>query len=772
MKKILTLILTVCTVISVFCIGTAAFTDIEDEVTEEAVATLESLGIVAGTSATKYSPNLILTRAQVCAMMIRTMDLDDSVESYKNLSLFTDVKRSSWYAGYVNLAYREGIIAGYGNGKFGPDDEMTYGQFVTMLIRLLGYTDSEVGKVWPADYVTYASKLELNENVNLTANDKVTRGDAAIILYNTLMTKAKGATNDYYYTVIGATSSVTAIILDNKVSSTTTGDLYACVIDNTSASMKYYYQENAVLDKYVGELGTLLLNSDREVVGFISDDNDYTDIIVSSAKISGITDSFGNTYKIDGSVGVISDGSIYTYNTTGYVKVNSHSNLAARFYYNDDGSILYIYLTTGTDPSTAEVAVASSDAPAFDFEDALGITDDTYYIVKNGTLTNAESLAVYDVAYYDNMTNTLRVSDRKITGYIQSASPSVSAAKKVSVLGCEIDVLQCAWDTLQGFKLGDYVTLLLTDNGDVAAAYSADVVFDEMYGILSTDGNSITLCSSGHVIKPDDISATFTLNGTIVKVDASDADRVTCSAVKGKVKVADAVDVAANTVGGVPIAPGCAIYEWSGSGYVYSLDGEYAASSTDLSEIYWTDTLDYTYVSFYHTNRLGQIDILVLSNVTGNYYEYGYLTGYKEEEGVSISQGGAVFVKAMTVTNDEYPNESQKYVNTISSASGYGGIALATYSKNHVKVSSIVRPTAITPAVTDFFLNEDDEWYMTAESTSIPVSDNVKVYVATTDKWYSGEGGLLLALSSELKMTAYYDRTLETGAQVRIIVVE
>ncbi|MBE6680056.1 MAG: S-layer homology domain-containing protein, partial [Ruminococcaceae bacterium] len=51
----------------------AAFADISDEKTAEAVDTLWGMGLVSGTSATKYSPAQTLTRAQVCTMMVRAM---------------------------------------------------------------------------------------------------------------------------------------------------------------------------------------------------------------------------------------------------------------------------------------------------------------------------------------------------------------------------------------------------------------------------------------------------------------------------------------------------------------------------------------------------------------------------------------------------------------------------------------------------------------------------------------------------------------------------
>lgn len=763
-KKFLLSAICVCLLICVFALQAFAFSDISDEETALSVATLESMGIVTGTSATTFSPSLTLTRAQICTMIIRAIGQEKATSSYVNQGLFNDVKSNMWHAGYVNLAYKQGIINGYGNGKFGPDDEVTYGQFVTILLRLLGYTENDIGKLWPADYIVFASDLGMDENVDLGANDSVSRGNAAILLYNTLRIKAKGSNGEFYRSIGGYASSTSAILLDNNVSDSTAGDLYAYVLSGSSAEMRYFEQKNRISDAFIGKLGSLLLNADGEVIGFLPEEADTKDVVVKEAKISGITAADGTTYKISGSASVISGNGIYSYSSTGYVKVNAHAGQSARFYYSEDGTVRYIYLTAGTDPAKSTVAVASTDAAAAELASALGITAENYTILKNGGTATTAAITMYDVAYYDAMTNTLRTSDYKITGYIEYATPSVTAAESMTLSGTSLSVLQCAWDSLSDFTLGSYVTVLLTDTGSVAAVLPAETLGATMYGILSTDGSSITLCGSNLVMKPKDISANVIHNGSLVKIDTKDSDRVVCAGVgSGKVITsADKIDTVAQTVGGRSLAPGCSIYEWAGNGYVYSLAGVQGASSKNFDEIFWTDKLDASYVTFYHVNAAGLVDILLLKDVTGNYYTYGELRHYKNafegQNGVSI-------------VNDSSPNGSARYMTNISSG-GFGGIALVQYSKSTAKVASFARPTAVKNAApASFTLNADDEWLFTVKDTVIPVSDNVKVYIDTIGKWQSGEEGLLTALSSELNMTVYYDRELNTGAQVRMIVL-
>ena len=54
-------------------------------------------------------------------------------------AVFTDVPADAWEAPYVYDLVGRGILSGYGDGTFGPDDTVKYEQAVTMIMRTLGY---------------------------------------------------------------------------------------------------------------------------------------------------------------------------------------------------------------------------------------------------------------------------------------------------------------------------------------------------------------------------------------------------------------------------------------------------------------------------------------------------------------------------------------------------------------------------------------------------------------------------------------------------------
>lgn len=215
MKRIISLLVAISLLLCVFA---AAFNDITDTDTQIAVAALSSLDIINGFPDGGYHPNALLTRAQFCKLaVLASGSTGTSASSYSYKTLFSDVTSKHWAAGYVNLAYSSGYINGYGDGTFGPENEVTYAQAVTILLRILGYTTDEIGSFWPDDYLNYAKYLGLDCNLGLLPNDYLTRGEAAILLLQMMQTPQKSGT--VFYAGYSAYYSSNAILIDNNCTS-------------------------------------------------------------------------------------------------------------------------------------------------------------------------------------------------------------------------------------------------------------------------------------------------------------------------------------------------------------------------------------------------------------------------------------------------------------------------------------------------------------------------------------------------------------------------
>ena len=164
------------------------FSDVTDMVTAQNLDVLQMLGVVDGMSGGTFHPTGTLTRAQFCKMAVEAMGEGDRTNIYKNYTIFPDVKPGYWAAGYVNLAVRSDpkLISGYADGTFGPNDTITYGQAVTILMRMLGYKDEDVSVVWPDGYIDEAMAIGLCDGVGLEASALVNRAQAAQLFVNLL----------------------------------------------------------------------------------------------------------------------------------------------------------------------------------------------------------------------------------------------------------------------------------------------------------------------------------------------------------------------------------------------------------------------------------------------------------------------------------------------------------------------------------------------------------------------------------------------------------
>ena len=193
MKKVLSIVLTIAMVISlmpsvVFAAEKATYTDIKGLKCEAAVEQLTELGIVNGYEESDgtytYRPDNPVTRAEMSKLTVASLGLDPT----SGTTQFTDMDNAKWAIPYVGYAESLGIVKGYGNGKFGPNDKVTYDQAITMIVRMLGYTDdsTEMQGTWPANYVQKANELGILKDVNKTGSDPAPRGDIAIMLANAL----------------------------------------------------------------------------------------------------------------------------------------------------------------------------------------------------------------------------------------------------------------------------------------------------------------------------------------------------------------------------------------------------------------------------------------------------------------------------------------------------------------------------------------------------------------------------------------------------------
>ena len=188
LKKILALVLAFACAFTMF--AGAAFTDQADiKVENEVVDTLIELGVINGYTDGSFKPNDTVTRAEMAKMIyvLRTGNSDAS--AYNNdKTTFTDIN-GHWARGYVKYCQSLGIIAGQSATTFAPDQTVTAQEAAKMLLVTLGYDAQKAGLVginWASKTNALADENGLLEDVNTSFTAACPRQYAAQIIYNAI----------------------------------------------------------------------------------------------------------------------------------------------------------------------------------------------------------------------------------------------------------------------------------------------------------------------------------------------------------------------------------------------------------------------------------------------------------------------------------------------------------------------------------------------------------------------------------------------------------
>ena len=157
-------------------------------------------GLMVGTSETAFSPNSATTRGMIVTILWR---LEGSPLVSTSLN-YDDVKPEDWYGEAVRWADDAGVVTGYGNGKFGPNDPITREQMAAMLWRYAGsakvngilpsFADGAQISSWAQPAMIWAVEQGLITGVGndrLEPSGQATRAQAATILMRFAQDKAQ-----------------------------------------------------------------------------------------------------------------------------------------------------------------------------------------------------------------------------------------------------------------------------------------------------------------------------------------------------------------------------------------------------------------------------------------------------------------------------------------------------------------------------------------------------------------------------------------------------
>ena len=177
----------------------SVFTDVpKDSYYSDAVKFCYERGLFNGVSDTEFAPDMTMTRGMFATVFGRIQKAD-----LTNVTLtFEDVKADAYYASYIAWATKEGIMDGYSDKAFGPDDAITREQAAKMLhaylanVKNINITDvaadyADIANVsdWAAKAInanTSIGYLRADENNNINPTAELTRADACFAVATTI----------------------------------------------------------------------------------------------------------------------------------------------------------------------------------------------------------------------------------------------------------------------------------------------------------------------------------------------------------------------------------------------------------------------------------------------------------------------------------------------------------------------------------------------------------------------------------------------------------
>ena len=193
----------------------------------EALYVMSHIGVTEGYPEGHFGPSTTFTRAEASTIIARILLGDKAATLPKSGTIFTDVPADFWASGYISFCTARGIVAGYGDGTFGPQDTLTSAAFVTMLLRALGIGDanSYKGESWYMD--AYADAIKEDSEIFTLDVDflaDATREQVVIYAFNAIQVFTGDPVEKYQ--IIATTASIdpalAALISEGKYYDTTT----------------------------------------------------------------------------------------------------------------------------------------------------------------------------------------------------------------------------------------------------------------------------------------------------------------------------------------------------------------------------------------------------------------------------------------------------------------------------------------------------------------------------------------------------------------------
>ncbi len=706
---------------------------------------VKSLGIMTGYDDGNFGEGDSLTRSQFAKIVVTMVDREFT--PYKSVSPYGDVPHTHWAASYIAYATEIGLLSGYPDGTFKPEKEVTYEEACKVLLNLLKYETSPGGD-WATAQINAAKNAGILNNVTATAGASLLRGDAAIMVQNSLLIKPKNDSR-YYIETLNYRYFQNAVIMTDKTTSR----------DKVLTSAGIFGKGDRFSESDILKCGDLIVDEYDNIAAFLPKEQILQSYVVKAVLPGGIA-TFDNDMQIE----IEDDVKVFSGEVqSSYQAVKSDIKTGDRITLYKDINSKTEYISIEKDVIEGPVTNYGSS-----FMSAFGIDANTK-IIRDGIPSDASAIRDYDICYYIKQSNTVLAYTKKKTGIYENALPNKDNPTKIILSGESYEIGSiAAFNKLSsdgGIKFGDPVTVLFGKDDKIADVLTT-VATDNQVAYLINTGLKENTNEKGEKV--------YRYIATLAMPDGSEIEYGTdkdYGTYKGKLvyfsfsggKAVLTVKNPSNTLAGR--------FDWGNKTLGKAmLASDIKILDTARYEQYrigkyvriFPQRLDGVEISrdkilYAENNEKGKISVLILNNVTNDMFSFGLVTK-------AVNQSGGMMLMG---EYDLLVGGEKRHINTVSVIyQVYGGQpALFDFEGQELKG---IKPLTALP---DSVKNIDNNFVYTVNS-KFPLSDKVVVYKKTTDASLDYEViPLSEVMSNNYTVTAYCDKTMQSGGRIRVLVV-
>ena len=423
----------------------AAFTDQSDiAVDADVVDTMSSLGVIEGYLDGSFRPDDTVTRAEMAKMIyiIRTGRSDASAYN-DDATTFTDIG-DHWARGYIKYCNSMGIIAGHSATRFAPDATVTTQEAAKMLLVTLGYnadTAGLVGAGWGAKTNALADENGLLEDVVNGTTQGLPRQYAAQLIYNAIFANTVVLRDGEYTNMnllgTGKNPTIGEKYMDLQSYNTKLLGYKDKVVQLASTNGQRFNDYTVDHSDLVGKQVKVLykeaaVSTNKSTIYgiFLDDDYSYADTIVGNVKD---LNTAKDEIKIDGTkTDVASDAKPVVKSWANY-----KSAQPVTVVYNDKGEVYDLQKDTNFEVAkisyvgTTKVTIGNDSLEIEDIELYDGFAKDDWTVKSHNDYTDKDAYAKADVVTGE--VEVINGDDITIDGTVYT-----KAADAVSISGIDL----------------------------------------------------------------------------------------------------------------------------------------------------------------------------------------------------------------------------------------------------------------------------------------------------------------------------------------------